>query len=1834
MNKMIPSTLHFFCCVIFFMLFAEAKSSTINSNGTGGGNWSAITTWSGAIVPTTSSDVVIQNGDNVTIDASTNNLNSITISTGGTLTLNQNGKTVTVTSSGTKLITVNGVLTLSSVVTTAAQLKCTNLNIANGGVMNNNSGAAASPVLSITSFSVASGGTLNHNAIGSGSAGSVNDLFGGATTTSLGATSLVNITNWGVTAQTPPALPTPSLPGYGNLTFSVSTVWGGSLQESAGITNIQGNFNIQGTGGNEFRLGTSSGSNYTVTIGGDLSISSGTLSLVGSSSSGSTSATINANANVNISGTGAIDMNSSKAAGACIFNIAGNFNGSGSGIIQQSKAASGAINLSGNLTLNGTSALNVAANANLNLKGTANQLITGNGNTFSVNNFNDTLKTTGTVTLASNTPITLNNSLFFINTGAANQFSDGGNTITGANNFNLGGNAAGYNFTGTILCIGSSGTQKFQYANSGPNTGLAIVAALNNVTLANTGTGKVSFLSTTSAATVTINGNLIISTGTLVTFMTVAATSGNHTFIINGNYTNSTTVSATKNATLIFNGSGAQTINSSATGGEIFPNLIINNPTSVSLASAITVTTNTSIVTSGNLTLSTGTLNCSSNQITGNATGTFSMSAGTLLLLGSTGSATAVSFPTNFTSPHISLSNSSTVTYQSNAAQTISSAPASYGNLTLSTGASATTKTLAGAITVNGNLSINASTTLDASASNYAINVLGNWVNNGTLTARNGTVTFNGTAAQSIGGTSNTSFYNINTTNSSANVTLAIAETVSNNLSITTGTLDCSTNQITGNATGTFTMGSATFLLVGSTASSTLVNFPTNFTSGNITLASSSTVSYQVAGTQTVSGAPAAYGNLSINGSGIKTLAAATAVNGDLSILAGTLDCSTNQITGNATGALTMSSGTSLLLGSTGSATAVLFPTNYTTAHTTLNAASTVSYQVGGAQTVSNVPQYGNFMVLGSGTKTLAGATTVKGNTTISSGILDCSTFQLTGLAGKNFILSAGTNLILGSTASAMAVSFPTNYLTAGISLDDASTVTYQSNANQTISATPATYGNLVLSSGASASTKTSAGILTIDANLTINSNTTLDVTSANNYGIYLNGNWINDGTFNSRAGTITLFGTSGQSIGGSSITDFYNLTSNNAAGVSLSSAQNLSGTLLLNAGVFTTNAQVFTLLTTLNGSTYTTGNIGIIDPSADIIGNITVQQYAARGGYPGWALLGTPVSSVLTFADWNDNFSITCATCPNGCCPGGQAFTSIDYYDETQAGTYDTTLKYVAIQNITDTIKPTKGYWVYMGNGTTNAILFDVTGTVAKAQTTPVTIPITYTDHGSLTDDGWNLISNPLPSPISWTALLGSTTNIDNAIYVYNQSLNSGVGAFAQYVAGVSSPAVGSGGLGDTIAMCQAFYVHSTGATALTALETNKVSANPSFLRLNNNASVDTYKPVARLFLDNSTQHDEAAFYFEPTATIHFEKTFDAYKMLNDPTQPYIASMSDAFMCSINGLPSKQNVSVPVKAICSTTGTFTITLGGNAPTGICINLFDSYTNITTNLLSSNYVCTLSDTTTAARFTLSFGTSSLAATTKIEQPLCTNPTAGLITAMGDNAGPWNYTWRDIHGTIIKTSPDKASADSLTKLNGGSYIVEITTTGHCDYFTQTINITPIIVPVAQFITSSDTLYLPNSTENFSNASTNASTYSWDFGDSNGFSTVSNPTYMYQSAGIFSVQMIASSKTDCSDTVNHTVYVIDNTTGINSHQNSKLSLLTTGTDKYTLAFNLINAANVDVNLYTISGQSVYTNQLSGIKTTAVNLDLTNLPIGLYMLKIDLQEQGIKTFKLLKQ
>ena len=93
-----------------------------------------------------------------------------------------------------------------------------------------------------------------------------------------------------------------------------------------------------------------------------------------------------------------------------------------------------------------------------------------------------------------------------------------------------------------------------------------------------------------------------------------------------------------------------------------------------------------------------------------------------------------------------SSASGNTVNYGANAAQTIRAG--TYHHLSASgTG----TKTLGGATTVNGDVNISsASTVLDVSTGNYALSVAGNWTNSGAFTERFGTVTFNGTSAQTI----------------------------------------------------------------------------------------------------------------------------------------------------------------------------------------------------------------------------------------------------------------------------------------------------------------------------------------------------------------------------------------------------------------------------------------------------------------------------------------------------------------------------------------------------------------------------------------------------------------------------------------------------------------------------------------------------------------------------------------------------------------------------------------------------------------------------------------------------------------------------------------------------------------------------------------------------------------------------------------------------------------------------------------------------------------------------------------------------------------------------
>lgn len=118
-----------------------------------------------------------------------------------------------------------------------------------------------------------------------------------------------------------------------------------------------------------------------------------------------------------------------------------------------------------------------------------------------------------------------------------------------------------------------------------------------------------------------------------------------------------------------------------------------------------------------------------------------------------------------------------------------------YNNLLISS----TVTTTATNLTVNGNLTIGSGNTLDNSANNANISLLGNWSNSGTYTAGTGTVTFNGTAAQTITGA--TTFNNLtinNTFGTSPQITLSGGDDIiSSTLTMTKGNINLNTRNLT-----------------------------------------------------------------------------------------------------------------------------------------------------------------------------------------------------------------------------------------------------------------------------------------------------------------------------------------------------------------------------------------------------------------------------------------------------------------------------------------------------------------------------------------------------------------------------------------------------------------------------------------------------------------------------------------------------------------------------------------------------------------------------------------------------------------------------------------------------------------------------------------------------------------------------------------------------------------------------------------------------------------------------------------------------------------------------
>ncbi|MCC6251914.1 MAG: hypothetical protein IT238_05580 [Bacteroidia bacterium] len=737
------------------------------------GNWSNPSTWEistdplfispppipAAVAPNTTNSVgvFIRNTHNVTVSASAD-ANHVEIDAGGTLTINASQTFTLNNGSGTDM-EVNG-------------------NLVNKGILTNN-GTIEFNNLSVYSHDQ-NGGAVPTSTWNSGS---LCEIIGVTNTGPTGLNQSFYDFRWNCTAQS------------------------SAIQLNGLLTNITNDFEIVNTGSPSYNLrlfdNTQTG---TLSVGNNLNITGGTLSLINSASSGSGIATLNINGNLTLSA-GGIDMT-----GSSVFTASGTN-----------------INLNGNLSISGTATIyrtqNVPAIFTFSkLSGLQTLATTASGiNTSEITWRIGNASTTNEVVLNSNVVIGTTASFNVMNNA----------TLTCANYVISGGNFE--TFASATLKIGSpDGITTSPTAAGNVQTTSRTFSGAANYTYNGTthqGTG--------TALPTTITGNLTIDNPGNSVLLTNNLTTGSHLILNDGlfsigtgqqfNISNTGIVDAvagdftngTAGGTLNFVGAGSFTGNSNPY--NVFISGSVNFGTGL-----VTIQTNGSLkINSGGSVVNNAPAYGSNSTLQYNVNSSYNRNI-------EWNSNSGKGYPY-----HVILSNNSTLNAPGLSGALSATVFNTAGNIDIETGSALLMSSGGNDMTVpliiNGNLTLTGNLTASASVGGD-IELAGHWTNNGpnvlNFTHNSRTVTFNGTTLQNISGTNlfNNPFYNV-TINNSNNVSLTTYDiTVLNNFTLTSGKFDLSSNNLTVGTVGSngnIVGGSSSSYIISGNASSNINKYTT-----------------------------------------------------------------------------------------------------------------------------------------------------------------------------------------------------------------------------------------------------------------------------------------------------------------------------------------------------------------------------------------------------------------------------------------------------------------------------------------------------------------------------------------------------------------------------------------------------------------------------------------------------------------------------------------------------------------------------------------------------------------------------------------------------------------------------------------------------------------------------------------------------------------------------------------------------------------------------------------------------------------------------------------------
>ncbi|GIV26647.1 MAG: hypothetical protein KatS3mg027_0461 [Bacteroidia bacterium] len=804
-----------------------------------------------------------------------------------------------------------------------------------------------------------------------------------------------------------------------------------------------------------------------------------------------------------------------------------------------------------------------------------------------------------------------------------------------------------------------------------------------------------------------------------------------------------------------------------------------------------------------------------------------------------------------------------------------------------------------------------------------------------------------------------------------------------------------------------------------------------------------------------------------------------------------------------------------------------------------LNAGSTVEWAQNSGVTIWR-KTYRNMIISGTGIKTqgTGGTTQITGQLILQSGGLQMSNtttdvLRLSGtIAGTAPIITGNSNLRIDGSGTFGTIYFAGSQTIRNLTI-------YRTNAS----------GHIILGSNLivnGTTTFTSGNINLNGKTLTLNGAITFPTNTTNGYFTGSNASQLIIGGSGSITNSL-LFNQSNNST-----RSLYQLTMNRTGRtLTLGNLVHIWGSLNATAGTINCGNN----LCYIKANNTLKGRVGPIGTNADITGTLTVEAFA-KGGTTGWAMLGANGVSGRTFVDWNDDFAITCPACPNGSVVGNTPFTSIGSYSEPAVtNCYSCAPHYVYINSINDPITVGKGYYVYLGTSTytTSDIVIDLTGSIVKKNFGAINLTLT----GSASNqNGWNLIANPYPSPVSFTTAFSSySTQIEYATYVWNPDLNGGNGDHVVYIPGVGSiPSVASGGIDDNIPLGQAFFVralvNNVNIYPSESWKTATINTNPLLKTFDPNSTNNTVAYPSNLFVLNlkgggsKNFNTFTAINLHPNGTLDFDNGLDATHINSDYdyygnkiAEIYTIYNNTQFKC--NTIPlSNGTYSLEVKVLSGYSGTYTISPINlnNLPQAACVTLFDKFTNTTHDLRNGDYVFNFSDTTSVSRFILYVNFNPISAIASVIQPATCKTTAdAIITTSITGTPPFIIQWKDSLQNVIATHTTNFNTDTLFNATSGTYYIDVASSASCSGSLIPISInytTPLPIASANLLTSNTMSCNLSNPFVFNNTSVNASNFQWIVLGNGTSATTPNFTCMPLDTGDYIVRLYAFNS--CNDT----------------------------------------------------------------------------------------------------